>query len=63
MRIRNLLPVFQKFSVFKPAYFDYQATTPIDYRVADAMSPFILEHYGNPHSKTHKYGLDAARGV
>lgn len=44
-------------------YFDYQATTPIDYRVADAMSPFLLQHYGNPHSKTHSFGWDASRAV
>ena len=44
-------------------YFDYQSTTPIDYRVMDAMLPFMYEHYGNPHSKTHQHGWDANHGV
>ena len=35
------------------SYFDYQATTPIDFRVEDAMTPFLLHRFGNPHSKTH----------
>lgn len=40
----------------KPAprglYLDYQATTQIDYRVLDAMLPFMTQMFGNPHSKT-----------
>jgi selenocysteine lyase/cysteine desulfurase len=39
---------------FKPKglYFDYQATTPVDYRVLDAMLPYMTQNFGNPHSKT-----------
>lgn len=33
-------------------YLDYQATTPIDYRVLDAMLPFMTQNFGNPHSKS-----------
>lgn len=44
-------------------YLDYQATTPIDYRVVDAMSPYLMQYYGNPHSKTHQFGWDGAKGV
>lgn len=44
-------------------YLDYQATTPLDYRVMDAMTPYMLQNYGNPHSKTHQYGWDGAKGV
>lgn len=44
-------------------YLDYQATTPIDYRVMDAMTPYMLQYYGNPHSKTHQFGWDGAKGV
>lgn len=29
------------FSSKKVMYFDYQATTPIDYRVLDAMMPYL----------------------
>lgn len=52
-----------KFSTPKVIYLDYQATTPIDYRVVDAMTPYMLQYYGNPHSKTHQYGWDGAKGV
>jgi len=43
----------------KVQYFDYQATTPVDYRVMDAMIPYFTEHFGNPHSKTHQFGWDS----
>ncbi|KAJ2698730.1 cysteine desulfurase, partial [Coemansia spiralis] len=39
-----------------PIYLDAQATTPLDPRVLDAMMPYMTESYGNPHSRTHKYG-------
>lgn len=42
----------------KPIYLDYNATTPIDPRVAAAMLPFIHEHFGNPSSMSFK-GLEA----
>jgi hypothetical protein len=34
-------PCFVNFSSQKVQYFDYQATTPIDYRVTDAMMPYL----------------------
>ncbi|MGD9401505.1 MAG: selenide, water dikinase SelD [bacterium] len=43
-------------------YLDYNATTPIDPRVADAMMPFIREHFGNP-SSGHAYGVAARKAV
>jgi cysteine desulfurase len=46
----------------KPIYLDYNATTPIDPEVADAMLPCIHEHFGNP-SSTHAYGIEARRIV
>uniref|UniRef100_A0A7S3DIY6 cysteine desulfurase n=1 Tax=Palpitomonas bilix TaxID=652834 RepID=A0A7S3DIY6_9EUKA len=47
----------------RPTYLDMQATTPVDPRVLDAMLPFMSEQYGNPHSRTHKYGWDAEDAV
>ncbi len=46
-----------------PVYLDYQATTPIDPRVRDAMMPFLGEQFGNPHSSDHSFGWDAATAV
>lgn len=46
-----------------PIYLDYQATTPLDPRVGDAMSPYWTDFFGNPHSKDHQYGWDAAESV
>lgn len=46
----------------RPIYLDYNATTPIDPRVAAAMLPFIHEHFGNP-SSTHVYGVTARKAV
>jgi len=36
-------------------YLDYNATTPVDPAVAEAMMPFMREEYGNPNS-THAFG-------
>ena len=30
-----------------PVYLDYNATTPVDPSVAEAMLPYIYEHFGN----------------
>jgi cysteine desulfurase len=38
-----------------PIYLDYNATTPVDPRVAAAALPYLTEHFGNP-SSTHHYG-------
>jgi cysteine desulfurase len=40
-------------------YFDYQATTPVDPRVLDAMLPFLTQQYANP-SSPHRPGRQAA---
>lgn len=45
-----------------PIYLDYNATTPIDPAVADAMEPFLREHFGNP-SCTHSLGQAAHQAV
>ncbi len=46
----------------RPVYLDYNATTPIDPQVAEAMRPYIDEHFGNP-SSSHSYGVTAAKAV
>ena len=43
-------------------YLDYNATTPIDPAVADAMLPYLHEHFGNP-SSTHPYGVETRTAV
>ena len=43
-------------------YLDYNATTPIDPQVAEAMLPFVHGLYGNP-SSGHSFGRAAREGV
>lgn len=45
-----------------PVYLDYNATTPVAPRVADAIEPYLREHFGNP-SSTHVYGRTARAAV
>jgi cysteine desulfurase len=47
----------------KPVYLDYNATTPTDPRVLDAMLPYYLTKFGNAGSRTHVYGHTARRAV
>jgi cysteine desulfurase len=47
----------------RPVYLDYQATTPLDKRVLDAMMPYFIEKFGNPHSRNHEHGWEAEEAV
>ncbi|KAL8305912.1 hypothetical protein RB597_003425 [Gaeumannomyces tritici] len=47
----------------RPIYLDMQSTTPVDPRVLDAMMPFFVGVYGNPHSRTHAYGWETDKAV
>ena len=43
-------------------YLDYNATTPIASEVAEAMVPYLYEHFGNP-SSSHPYGVATKQAV
>lgn len=43
-------------------YFDHAATTPVDERVLEVMTPYYTSHYGNPNSP-HQLGNDAKVAV
>jgi cysteine desulfurase len=45
-----------------PIYLDYNATTPVDPLVADAIDPYLRQHFGNP-SSTHIYGRNAHQAI
>ena len=44
-------------------YFDHHATTPVDPQVLSAMLPYFTEQFGNPSSRQHVFGQEAARAV
>lgn len=44
-------------------YLDYNATTPCDPRVVEAMLPYFSEVYGNPANGLHALGRRAARAI
>jgi cysteine desulfurase len=46
----------------KPIYLDYNATTPIDPQVVQAMLPYFRDDFGNP-SSNHVYGKRAKQAV
>ena len=45
-----------------PIYLDYNATTPVDPRVAEAALPYLTTHFGNP-SSGHAYAEQPRRAL
>jgi cysteine desulfurase len=48
--------------MYRPAYLDHNATTPLDPAVRAAMLPWLDEQFGNASSR-HEYGRQARQGI
>lgn len=44
-------------------YMDYNATTPLDPRVRDTMTPWLEEKFGNASSREYEWGWEAAEAI
>jgi len=48
MVVAQMKPYQEKQNMNAPIYLDYNATTPVDPMVADAIEPYLRLHFGNP---------------
>jgi cysteine desulfurase len=59
---RDCAFLIETMEIMEPIYLDYNATTPLDPVVIDALLPYLKERFGNP-SSTHPFGKTAHDAV